>query len=104
MYLSVYLCVCVCVYVCVCMYVCRYVCIYLSISLSITFFFNFLLIICGFRIMHPNPTHLPLPLYLPSALGTFPLREAIRPTAYPFVHTSLRAFIAVSLWSGFPLY
>lgn len=77
--------------------------------------FNFLLILCGFRIMHPNP-HLPLPLYLPSALGTFPLREATRPTAHPFAHTSLLAFtahpfahtsllasIAVSLWSGFPL-
>lgn len=35
-----------------------------------TVFFNFLLIFYGFYIMQPDPPHLLIPLYLPSALVT----------------------------------
>ena len=45
--------------------------------------------------MHPNSTHLPLPLYLPSTFAP-PNREnnlfveaVLCPTVYPFPHTSL---------------
>lgn len=34
--------------------------------------FNFLLILCDFHILYPNPTHPPVPLYPPSALATSP--------------------------------
>lgn len=34
--------------------------------------FNFLLVLCEFYIMHPNPIYLPLPSYSPSTLVTFP--------------------------------
>jgi hypothetical protein len=35
------------------------------------FFFNFLLILCEPHTIHPNPTHLSIPLYLLSALATY---------------------------------
>lgn len=35
------------------------------------YFFN-LLVLCEFHIIHPNPTYLRIPLYLPSALATSP--------------------------------
>jgi hypothetical protein len=38
-------------------------------------FTYFLLICCGFHIMYPNPIHLPIPSYLPSALTTSPRKE-----------------------------
>lgn len=38
-------------------------------------FFNFLLVLCRFHIMHCESTHRPIPLLLPSALATFPLPE-----------------------------
>lgn len=34
------------------------------------FFRHFLLILCGFHILHPNPTHLLIPSYPPSVLAT----------------------------------
>ena len=36
---------------------------------------NCLLILCEFHIMQPNPTHLPVSLYLPFALVTTPTGE-----------------------------
>lgn len=33
-------------------------------------FLNFVLILCKFHILHPKSTHIPAPLYPPSALAT----------------------------------
>jgi hypothetical protein len=38
-------------------------------------FFNFLLIFCEFRIIHPSSTHLPIPVYPPSAPATSPAKQ-----------------------------
>lgn len=37
---------------------------------DLSLFFNFLLVLCGFHIRHPNSTHPPLPLYSLSTLAT----------------------------------
>lgn len=39
------------------------------------FFLNFVLLLCEFNIMHPNSTHLHVPLYLPFTLITCPKKE-----------------------------
>ena len=39
------------------------------------FLTHFLLIISEFHIIYPNPTHLPIPPYLPSALQTSPQKK-----------------------------
>jgi len=56
--------------------------------------FNFLLVLCEFHIMHHSPTHLPLPLYLPSTTSpqqrkkTLIVEAAVCPTVCTSVHTS----------------
>lgn len=66
------------------------------------FFFSFLLVVCEFHITHPNPTHLPVPLYLPSALATSQQNKQTKIVveaaichsvshSEPFVHTDLLA-------------
>jgi hypothetical protein len=56
--------------------------------------------------MYSNPTHLPIPSYLPSNLATFSPKEkksccvscTVRPTVHPFVHTALLTHVhAMSL-------
>lgn len=43
-----------------------------TFSLKKNKFFWLFLILCGFHIMYPNPTYLPDPWLLPSALATYP--------------------------------
>ena len=39
---------------------------------------NFLLILCEFHIMHPSPTHFPIPSFLPSPIATVPTHPKIK--------------------------
>ena len=52
-----------------------YVCFVSVCSVGFKFLFNFLLILCEFYIIHPNPTHFLVPLYLPFYLATSPTKE-----------------------------
>jgi hypothetical protein len=47
--------------------------------LFLFFFKNFLLLLCGFHIMHPSPTHLLLSPHKPSALATSPQKKNTKP-------------------------
>ena len=47
------------------------------------------LILCKFHIMYPNPTHLPIPPYMPSALQPMPQTK----------HLHLQMSVAMSPWS-----
>ena len=52
--------------------------------LATLFLFNFLLILCEFYSMHPNPTYLPVSLYPPSALAILPSEENKKPCCGSF--------------------
>jgi hypothetical protein len=62
-------------------------------SLLLNFFVDFY----EFHVMHPNPTQLPIPLYLasifPQKKKKISLRKLQYVTVCPFVHTSLLANI-----------
>lgn len=62
------------------------------------------MVLCECHIMYPNPTHLPIPSYLPSTLTSTPVTKkkkpllgavvSVCPTVYPFIHT----FACKCLW------
>lgn len=68
-----------------------------------------LLVLCDFYTMHPNSTHLPLPLYLPSKLATSLQQRkkivlwgvAVCPAVHPLsTLLRLQMFVAVAHGSG----
>lgn len=79
-----------------------------SVLTRVFFFFFFVLVLCEFHIVHPNPTHLPLPWFPPPPLQPLPREEKkdlwqLRCVSYPTVHSFVHMPLLASVHCSEPL-